>query len=88
MPPPPALPFWFRLRQGKAEPTDSDLYRLTAPNLAEAFIGIRPTEKGRWRPLLQQTASSPELTAAGDDFAAPQEAWEAAFELYRRHVVV
>jgi hypothetical protein len=88
MPPPPSLPFWFRLRQGKAEAAESNLYRLTAPNLAEAFIGVRQAENGRWLPQLKRTVSGPDLVTAADDFATPQEAWEAAFESYRREVVV
>jgi hypothetical protein len=84
----PTLPFWFRLRQGKAEPAGPDTYRLTAPNLGAAFIGIRKTESGRWLPLLKQTADGPDLTDSADDFATPQEAWDAAFELYRVHFVV
>jgi hypothetical protein len=88
MPTPPTLPFWFRLRQGKAEPAEPNLYRLTAPNLAEAFIGVRQAGDGRWLPQLKQTANGPDLAEAPENFATPQEAWEAAFELYRRHVVV
>jgi hypothetical protein len=84
----PTPPFWFRLRQGKAEPAGPDTYRLTAPNLAEAFIGIRKTENGRWLPLLKQTADGVSMAEMPEDFATPQEAWEAAFELYRRHFVV
>ena len=88
MPTTPTLPFWFRLRQGKAEPAGPDMYRLTAPNLAEAFIGIRQAENGRWLPVLKQTASGPDEAVASEGFATPQEAWEAAFEGYRLRVVV
>jgi hypothetical protein len=84
----PTLPFWFRLRQGKAEPAGPDTYRLTAPNLAEAFISIRQAESGRWVPVLKQSPTEPDLAETAQDFATPQEAWEAAFELYRVHVVV
>jgi hypothetical protein len=84
----PTLPFWFRQRQGKAEPSGSDTYRLTAPNLAEAFIGIGKAENGRWLPMLRQTADGPDLAKTADDFATAQEAWDAAFELYRVQFVV
>jgi hypothetical protein len=88
MPTTPTLPFWFRQRQGKAEPAGADLYRLTAPNLAEAFIGIRQAENGHWLPVFKQTADGPDLAAASEDFATPQEAWDAAFERYRVCLVV
>jgi hypothetical protein len=84
----PTPPFWFRLRQGKAEPAGPDTYRLTAPNLAEAFVGIHKTQQGRWSAALRQSAGSPNLAETADDFSSPQDAWDAAFELYRVHVVV
>jgi hypothetical protein len=86
--PPPTLPFWFRLRQGKAEPAGEEIYRVTAPNLGEAFIGIRKDENGRWLPILRQSAGGPNLAEVPEGFAIAQEAWDAAFELYRVHVVV
>jgi hypothetical protein len=84
----PTFPFWFRLRQGKAEPAESDSYRLTAPNLAEAFIGIRQDENGRWFAVLKRTANGADLAENPQGFATPQEAWDAAFELYRVQMVV
>ncbi|HLJ96987.1 MAG TPA: hypothetical protein VKU02_27735 [Gemmataceae bacterium] len=84
----PTPPFWFRQRQGKAEPAGPDTYRLTAPNLGEALISIQQTTNGRWLPVLKRTAEGPNLVEAGDDFATPQEAWDAAFEWYRVHIVV
>ena len=85
---PPTVPFWFRQRQGKAEPAGPETYRLAAPNLGEAFIGIRQAQNGRWLPTLKQTADGPDLLAAAHEFATPQEAWEAAFEAYRVHFIV
>ena len=85
---PPTLPFWFRLRQGKAEPAGPDTYRLTAPNLAEAFISIRQVENGHWSPMLKRSPTEGDLAEAPQDYTTPQEAWDAAFELYRIHVVV
>jgi hypothetical protein len=88
MPSPPTLPFWFRQRQGKAEAVEPGMYRLTAPNLGEAFIGVREAANGRWLPSFKESANGPELAAASEDFATPQEAWEAAFECYRLRLVV
>jgi hypothetical protein len=79
---------WFKQRQGRAEPAGTDTYRLTAPNLAEAFIHIRRAENGCWEADLRQTADGPELAATEAVFERPNEAWEAAFELHRTRLVV
>lgn len=84
----PTLPFWFRQRQGKAEPAGADTYRLTAPNLGEAFIGIRKTENGRWLSVLMRSANGPDVAVTPNDSSSAPEAWDAAFELYRVHAVV
>ena len=42
------LPSWFKQRQAKAEPAGDNVYRLTAPQLREAFIAIRQGADGRW----------------------------------------
>lgn len=85
---PPLPPFWFQQRQGKMEAAGPDSYRLTAPNAPEAFISLRPTEDGRWLPVLRVGAAGPEVTDEHYVAAAVPDAWEAAFELYRIHVVV
>ena len=84
----PIIPFWFRQRQGKMEPAGANAYRLTAPNLGEAFISIRQTEDTRWRPALRLQSDGPEVDGSEVDLTSAQEAWEAAFELYRRRMVV
>jgi hypothetical protein len=86
--PPPLAPFWFGQRQCKLEPQENGMYRASGPNLAEAFLGIRSTAHGRWAPVFRLAADGPDLAEAHGDFARPQEAWEAAFELYRIQVVV
>ena len=88
MPTAPTLPFWFRLRQGKAEPAGADTYRLTAPNLGEAYIGIRPAEHCGWLAVLKTSPDGPDVAVAGDPSATVPDAWEAAFELYRVHLVI
>ena len=82
------VPFWFPLRQGKAEPVGPTQYRLTAPNLPPAFISIQQAPNGRWSAALSQTAEGPEVASTEADFPGPYEAWEAAFELYRQHLVI
>jgi hypothetical protein len=84
----PTLPFWFAQRQGKAEPKGSDTYQLSAPNLPPASIGIKRTGDGRWTAFLSLTPDGPPGIASENSFERPEEAWEAAFELYRQHVVL
>jgi hypothetical protein len=84
----PTVPFWFRQRQGKMEPAGPDTFKLTAPNIAEALITIRQTGNGRWRSALQLQSEGPVVEAAPVDLESASEAWEAAFELYRRRMVV
>jgi hypothetical protein len=83
----PIPPFWFKQRQGKAEPAGTDTCKLTAPNLGEAFIGIRPTADGHWSGFLRLTADGSEADATGPKYNNAQDAWGAAFELYRVRVV-
>jgi hypothetical protein len=84
----PVPPFWFRQRQGKMEAVGADLYRVTAPNLQEAFVGIRQTESGGWRPVLKLQSDGPELEVPPVELQSRQDAWEAAFELHRQRLVV
>jgi hypothetical protein len=84
----PHLPFWFKQRQGKAETAGDSLLRLTAPNMAEAFVGVRKDALGLWHPFLRQTADGPDLTPTDVAFGTSREAWEAAFELHRERFVV
>ncbi len=84
----PILPFWFKQRQCKAEPAGENVLRVSGPILPEAYILIRPGEEGRWQAALRSTPDGPNLAATDSEFASPQEAWNAAFELYRNHVIV
>jgi hypothetical protein len=81
-------PQWFDMRQGKAEPAGPDTYRLTAPNMKEAFITIRQSGDDAWSAALRATADGPDLAVTPADFPTAPEAWESAFELYRRTFVV
>jgi hypothetical protein len=82
------VPSWFKGRQGKAEPAGSDLVKLTGPNLREAYIGIRPADNGKFAAFLRATPDGPDVAAADAVAATAYDAWEAAFEIYRNHVVV
>jgi hypothetical protein len=85
---PLVTPYWFPARQGKADEAGPDTYRLTGPNLQEAYIHIREDSPGRWSAHLRLTAEGPDTASTPATFASAYEAWEAAFELYRNAVVV
>jgi hypothetical protein len=82
------VPSWFKQRQGKAEPAGSDTYRLTAPQLGESYISIRRGANGLWGAALRLTADGPDVAVTEPVCPTPTEAWEAAFELHRTHMVV
>jgi hypothetical protein len=81
-------PYWFDQRQGKAEAEGPDAYRLTAPNLKPAVISIQRGENGRWSAALRLGDDTTPVAQTEPELARPEEAWEAAFELYRVHLVV
>jgi hypothetical protein len=81
-------PYWFNQRQGKFEPVGTDTYRLTAPNLKPAWISLRRHADGRWSAALRLEEGGPDVAATGPEFDKAEDTWDAAFELYRVHVVV
>jgi hypothetical protein len=81
-------PFWFFQRQCKADHAGDDLYKLTGPNLKEAYIGLRKGENGRWSAFLKSTADGPDVAVTAAQWNNVYEAWEAAFELYRVNVII
>ncbi len=86
---PPIFPFWFKQRQCKAEPAgDENTLKVSGPNLGEAFIGISRDENMHWRAFLRMSADGPEVAATEPEFENPNDAWEAAFELFRTSVIV
>lgn len=82
------VPYWFKQRQAKAEPAGEHLYRLTGPNLPEAFVGIRKADNAGWAGFLRSKADAADVEATEPNFDNEPEAWYAAFELYRRHIIV
>jgi hypothetical protein len=82
------VPSWFKGRQGKTEEVGPGLLKLTAPNLKEWFIGIQRRDNGHWLAVVRNQAEGPDAVAVEIDPVPEYEAWEAAFELYRNHVVV
>jgi hypothetical protein len=84
---PVTIPFWFKQRQCKSEAVGADTLKVTGPNLPETYLNIRPAEGGRWQAALRFTADGPDVDITGPDFGDPDEAWEAAYELYRTRVI-
>jgi hypothetical protein len=85
----PVLPFWFKQRQCKAEPAGNDhVLRVTGPNLGEAFLYVVPGDVQRWRAGLRLTADGADVATTDAEIPTQREAWDAAFELYRDHVIV
>jgi hypothetical protein len=82
------LPTWFKQRQGKAEEAGENTYRLTGPNLREAFISIRMAGDGLWAGSMRYALDGPEIAATEPEIGTPYDAWAAAFEIYRNHVIV
>jgi hypothetical protein len=83
----PILPTWFKYRQGKAEPAGENVLKLIAPNLIDAFVGIRSRENGNYQGIFRTAAEGPDVAVTEPEFVTPGEAWGAAFELYRNQVV-
>ena len=83
----PELPTWFKYRQGKAEAAGDNTYRLTAPNQQDAFVSIRQDANGRWAGALRLTADGPEVAVSEAEFERTADAWQAAFEFYRQHIL-
>jgi len=85
----PIVPFWFKQRQCKAEPAGDNELKLTGPILPDAFVRISADEgKQHWRAALRLAPDGADLQRTEAEFRNPKEAWEAAFELYRNHVIV
>jgi len=84
----PVTPFWFKQRQAKAEEAGRNLVRVSGPNLKDAFLGIRQEEGGLWSAFLRDSADGPDLQATPPVLETAYAAWEAAFEIYRKEMVV
>jgi hypothetical protein len=85
----PVLPFWFKLRQGKAEPVKgSSLIKLSAPNQQDAYVLIEQKENGKWSAALREEPEGANTVETPAEFDYPGLAWNAAFEIYRQTVLV
>lgn len=84
----PIKPFWFLQRQGTLEEVGENIFRVHAPNLREAFTGVRAGNNGRWAGFMRLEQAGPDIAATEPVFERQADAWDAAFELYRREVIV
>jgi hypothetical protein len=84
----PVPPFWFQQRQGKVEAAGPESYRLTAPNLGEAFIRVHRAEDSRWSAGLRFQVDGPEVRSTAPLYDTEPDAWSAAFELYREQLII
>jgi len=84
----PTPPFWFKQRQARLEPAGDTTFKVIAPNQGDAYLHIRRGDNQRWQAGVRATPDGADLDITGAEFADANEAWEAAFELYRRTLVV
>jgi len=83
----PITPFWFKQRQCKMEPREEGrVLKVTGPNLGEAYLQVQ-SEGGRWTAALRMTADGQAVAQTEAESSSEQAAWNAAFELYRQHVI-
>ena len=86
---PVTVPAWFKGRQGKTEEVSPGLVKVSGPNLAEWHVGLKRLDDGRWVASVRQAVDGPDaVTQELDASLAEYEAWEAAFEVYRNHVII
>lgn len=82
------VPTWFKQRQGKAEAAGELAYKLTAPNLRPGFVVVRADDSAHYAAAVKDAPDGPDLKATPPEFRNPNEAWDAAFELYRRTFII
>jgi hypothetical protein len=80
------IPSWFKYLQGTAEPAGENCFRLKTPLISESFIRIQQ-ENCLWFPTVAESANGPAIRKTDPIFATENDAWQAAFELYRAEKV-
>lgn len=85
------LPFWMLQRQITSETVDDHTLRLIGPILPTCEIGVLPVAKGPGhRVAIDRVTDAGKATVVQTEvpFENESAAWQAAFELYRQHVIV
>jgi hypothetical protein len=85
----PIIPFWFKQRQCQAEPVGNEqMLKVTGPNLGEFYLRIQQEPDGRWRAAMRSAPDGQDLQQSSGESVDAKAAWQAAFELYRTHLLV
>jgi hypothetical protein len=88
----PTLPFWMRQRQIVAEPVNEHTVRLTGPILPACEVTVQPggnAENASYLLRVEKVSDAgKEVLAEATSSLPREEAWQAAFELYRQQVIV
>jgi len=82
------VPSWFKGRQGKAEEAGPNTYKLTAPNVRDAFVSVRRADNGRYVASLRLEPDGPEVDRSTAALEDEYDAWELAFEMYRKLLIL
>lgn len=85
------LPFWMMQRQIKSESVDDNTIRLTGPILPICEISVLPVSVGPgYRIAIDRVTEESKTPVVQTEvpFDSETAAWQAAFELYRQHVIV
>jgi hypothetical protein len=53
-----------------------------------AFITIHRADNGLWQAALRTSETGPDIASTDPQHETPADAWSAAFELYRNHLVI
>ena len=85
---PLTVPSWFKGRQGKAEEAGPNTYKLTAPNVRDAFVSVRRADNGRYVAALRLEPDGPEVDRSTAALEDEYDAWELAFEMYRKLLIL
>jgi hypothetical protein len=80
-------PFWVPQRQIKVEEVGRGQWKLSGPNLPDGVLSVRIGANLRWQAVLHDHSGA-ERGATACEFATPADASDAAFELYRTHMIV
>lgn len=81
-------PFWFKQRQAKLDEAGPNMFRVSGPNLKEAFLGVRQHGTGPWSAFVRSAADGPDVYATPPNIPTVYAAWEAAFEIYRNQMII
>jgi hypothetical protein len=84
----PIEPFWFKQRQAKLEPAGDLMFKASAPQQGDIYLLIRGDDASRWSAAVRQSPDGADLASTSKEFPTQGEAWQAAFELYRRVALI